>query len=202
MFLLPVSFGQALTIIAAVLIGITLPITAVQILWVNMITAVTLGLALAFEPGEPDLMDRKPRPPDAPLLSGFLVWRILFVSLLLVAGAFGLFMLERAAGAPIEVARTVAVNAVVAGEIVYLINARYITNSSLSLRGLFGSRIVLVTIALVIVFQALFTYLPLLNALFGTAALTLDHWLRIAGFAVALFLAVEIEKAIVRGISR
>ena len=105
-------------IVAAILLGQTLPITPVQILWVNMITVVTLGIALAFESTETDVMTQRPRAPGAPILSAFLTWRVVFVALLLLAGAFGLFTWQRAAGASLDAARTVAVNTLVPGEIV------------------------------------------------------------------------------------
>jgi magnesium-transporting ATPase (P-type) len=70
LFALPTNAGEVGVLVAAVLMGLTLPITPVQVLWVNMVTAVTLGLALAFEPAEEELMQRPPRPPDEPLLIG------------------------------------------------------------------------------------------------------------------------------------
>jgi potassium/sodium efflux P-type ATPase len=126
LFILPTNGGETLTLIAAILLGRALPITPVQILWVNMITAVTLALALAFEPSEGDVMKRPPRAPNAPILSGFLLWRIAFVSLIIVVGVFGLYLWERSRGADIEFARTVAVNTLVMFEVFYLLNARYI----------------------------------------------------------------------------
>ncbi|MBE9553214.1 MAG: cation-transporting P-type ATPase [Proteobacteria bacterium] len=196
--LLPTSGGEALTILAAVLLAQELPITPVQILWVNMITAITLGLALAFEPAEAGVMKRPPRPPDAPILSAFFTWRIVYVSILLLAGTFGLFEWERSVGASLEAARTVAVNTLVAGEIVYLFNCRRITEKSWTRDGLFGSRPVLIAVALVVVFQLLFTYLPVMQILFHTTPIDLGAWSRIILFALCLFVLVELEKAATR----
>jgi len=201
LFILPTSGGEALTIMAAIALGYTLPITPVQILWVNMVTAVTLGLALAFEPAEADVMARRPRRPDEPILTGFLVWRVVFVSALLVAGVFGLFLLAGPA-ADIEAARTVAVNALVAGEIVYLVNSRRMRGPAWTLDGLFGSRPVLLAIAAVVLFQALFTYLPVLQGLFGAAPIGWAAWGRVAAFALVLFTLVEAEKAVTRRAAR
>ncbi len=125
LFILPTNGGEALTILAAIALGTMLPVTAAQILWVNMITAVTLALALVFEPAESDVMRRKPRDVHAPMLSGFMTWRILFVSVLMVIGTFGLFLWERLQGTDIETARTVAVNTLVIAEVFYLFNTRY-----------------------------------------------------------------------------
>ncbi|MCK4866951.1 MAG: cation-transporting P-type ATPase [Alphaproteobacteria bacterium] len=196
--LLPTSIGEALTILAAVLLAQALPITPVQILWINMITAVTLGMALAFEPTEAGVMERPPRSPDAPILSAFLTWRIVFVSMLLLVGTFGLFKLELAFGASLDAARTVAVNTLVAGEIVYLFNCRRITEKSWTRDGLFGSRPVLIAVALVIGFQLLFTYLPVMQVLFHTTPIDFEAWARIILFALCLFILVELEKAATR----
>jgi magnesium-transporting ATPase (P-type) len=198
LFILPTNGGEALTIVLAILLGRSLPITAVQVLWVNMITAVTLALALAFEPIEAGTMKRPPRSPDDGLLSRALIARIAYVSGILVAGTFGLFLWERAAGSGIEVARTVAVNTLVLFEAFYLLNTRYLLEPSYTRRGLFGSRPVLIAIGLVLMFQMLFTYAPVMQALFGTAAIDAASWLVITAVASTVFVAVEIEKAIRR----
>jgi len=198
LFVLPTNGGEALTIIAAIILGRLLPITAVQILWVNMITAVTLALALAFEPPESNVMRRPPRDPLEPMLSGFLIWRIAFVSLILVSGTFGMFLWEREHGASIELARTVAVNTLVMFEIFYLLNARYLLAPSLTLEGLSGNRYVLLAIGLLVVFQILFTYLPPMQVLFGTADIGIDAWLRILAVGSSVLILVELEKAVIR----
>ena len=196
LFILPTNGAEALVVIIAIALGRLLPMSPVQILWVNMITAVTLAIALAFEPPEPDIMKRPPRPRQEPLLSGFLIWRILFVSVLLVIYAYGLFLWHREAGAAIELARTVAVNALVGGEIVYLFNTRFLVASSLTPQGLFGSRPALVATLLVSLFQLAFTYLPAFQKLFGTQALGLTDWLPILAGGVLVFLLIELEKAL------
>ncbi len=201
-FILPTNGGEGLVIVAAVLFGSVLPITPVQILWVNMITAVTLGLALAFEPAESDVMARPPRRPDEPLLSRFLLWRIALVSLAMLAGTFGLFLYERAQGASIETARTVAVNALVALEIFYLFNTRHLTASALSREAWLGNRVVLLAVAAVVLFQLLFTYAWPLQALFATTALEAAAWGRILVVAAAAFVLVELEKWLLRRRSR
>ncbi len=198
MFVLPTNGGEAMTIVAAILLGRLLPITPVQILWVNMITAVTLALTLAFEPPESDVMQRAPRDPREPILSGFLLWRILFVSLILVAGTFGNFLWEREHGASIETARTVAVNTLVMFEIFYLISARYLTAPALTRAALGGNRYVYPAIAVLIVFQLLFTYVPFMQLLFGTTGIDAAAWLRILLSAATVLVLVEAEKALLR----
>jgi magnesium-transporting ATPase (P-type) len=195
LFILPTSAAEALTIMLAVLFGYVLPITPVQILWINMITAVTLGLALAFEPAEDDVMARPPRPAGEALLSRFLLWRTGFVALLLLAGTFGLFVEAETGGDSLERARTIAVNMLVLFEIVYLVNCRRMVASVVNRSGLLGSRAVLIAIATVLVLQMLFTYAPPMQALFGAAPLGLLPWLKIALAAGLVFALIELEKA-------
>jgi magnesium-transporting ATPase (P-type) len=198
LFILPTNGGQAFTLLAAIAFGTLLPITPVQILWVNMVTAVTLALALAFEPGEPGVMARPPRRSDAPILSGFLVWRVAFVSALLVLAVFGLFAFARSRGVPLEEARTLAVNALVAGEILYLFSARRLDGPALSAHALATARPAAVAVALVAVMQLAFTYWPVMQILFGTAALPAGAWAWIVGAAFAVFALIELEKALMR----
>ncbi|MGJ0453856.1 MAG: HAD-IC family P-type ATPase [Methylocystis sp.] len=198
LYILPTNGGEGLTVIAAIAMGETLPVTPVQILWINLITAVTLGLALAFEPPTKGVMLRPPRPSGEPILSRYFVWRIVFVSFMMLIATFGLYELEKARGMGLDSARTVAVNTLVACEVAYLFNARFLSESSLSLKGLFGSRAVLISVAIVVVLQAMFTYAPFMQALFNTTPLDPEIWWHIAGASVVLFLLVEVEKAIFR----
>ncbi len=195
-FLLPTNGGEALVIIAALLLGRTLPITPLQILWVNMVTAVTLAMAMAFEPPESNLMDRPPRSSGEPLLPFRLIARAAWGSLLLAGGAFPLFLWARASGAGLETARTLAVNALIAGEVFYLFNSRRIDSHSFSLRLLFSNPAALIAVGAMAVCQAVFTYLPLFNNLFGTAPLSARSWIPILAVGVAIFLLVEAEKFI------
>ena len=199
LFILPTNGGEALAIIAAVLLGFQeLPLTALQILWVNMITAVTLALSLAFEPSESDVMQRPPRHRHEAVLTPMFVWRIAFVSVILLIGTFGLFMWEINHGAEIERARTIAVNTLIYFEIFYLFNARYITAPVLNRDGLFGNKYVLIAVAILVVFQLAFTYWGPLQTLFGTTAITAFDWLRIVLVASSVLFLVEIEKAVFR----
>ncbi|WP_374344214.1 cation-transporting P-type ATPase [Azonexus sp.] len=197
-YVLPTSIGQAAMVLIAVLLGVTLPITPVQILWVNMVTAVTLSLAIAFERPEPGLMSRPPRDPGEPLVNGFMLWRIAFVTVLLVATSFGIFLWESERGAELAVARTAAVNMLVVGQIFYLFNCRRLTASVLSGEGMLGNRHALQAIAALLVLQFAFTHLPFKQELFGTAGLDAAAWLRIGLAGFGLFLMVELEKALWR----
>ncbi len=199
LFILPTNGGEALVVLSAIVLGFhEFPLTPVQILWVNMITAVTLALALAFEPPEPGVMGRPPRNARQPVLTPLFLWRIGYVSVILMAGTFGMFLWEQRQNATIEEARTVAVNTLVMFEIFYLFSARYITAPVLNRQGLLGNSYVLYAVGLLVVFQLAFTYLPALQALFGTAAISAGVWLRIVLVAVSVLFIVELEKMLVR----
>jgi magnesium-transporting ATPase (P-type) len=198
-FILPTNGGQSFTIISAILLGFSLPLTAVQVLWVNMITAVTMALALAFEPTEKGVMKRKPRPPDEALLTPFLLWRILFVTVILVSGTFGLFLWEILwQGAHEEKARTVAVNTLVLYQIFYLFNCRRLIDPVYGVDGIFGSRYILMAIAAAVVLQLLFTYAPPFQVMFHTRAIGIDDWALILLVTFPVFFLVEIEKWVLR----
>ncbi len=199
LFILPTNGGEALIILAAILLGFKeLPLIPVQILWVNMITAVTLALALAFEPPEKNVMLRPPRDAHEPMLTPHFIWRIIFVSIILMSGTFGLFLWEMDSGASIEHARTVAVNTLVMFEIFYLFNSRYITASVFNWAGFTGNRYILIAIAVLIVFQLSFTYLPPMQLLFGTTAIDAEIWLRILLVSSSVLFLVELEKYFAR----
>ncbi|MCQ9376875.1 cation-transporting P-type ATPase [Methyloversatilis sp. XJ19-49] len=201
-FILPTGGGEAGILVAAILLGLTLPITPAQILWVNMVTAVTLSLALAFETPEADIMRRPPRDPDEPLLTRFLLWRIVFVSLLLVTGGLFLFLRILDEGGSLELARTVVVNTLVFGEIVYLFNVRHLTASSLTFEGVTGNRYVLLAILVLLVLQGLFNYLPAAQMLFGTAPPQTNDWWPVLVFGALLMVIIELEKLAVRSWAR
>jgi magnesium-transporting ATPase (P-type) len=193
-FLLPINGGESLSLVIAILFGLTLPITAAQILWVNMVSSVALGLALAFEPPEAGVMRRPPRKAGESMLSAVVVWRILLVSVLFTAGVFGQFMLAQYQGASLEVARTMAVNTLVAMEVFYLFSVRYSYGSSITFKGLLGTPAVLYSITAVAVFQLIFTYTPWMSAAFGSQPLSPWQILQITGFGVAVLLMIELDK--------
>ncbi|HEX7304977.1 HAD-IC family P-type ATPase, partial [Lentzea sp.] len=188
---LPTNMAEGLVILTAILLGAALPILPVQILWINMTTAVALGLTLAFEPREPGVMTRPPLPPSLPLLTRSLVGRILFVSAILLACSFGAFRWQLSAGASLEVARTVAVNVFVGAQIAYLANCRSLER----VRPRTGpNRWLLVGVALTAVLQLVLTYVPVMNALFHTAPLGWQPWLVVAALSGASYVLVELDK--------
>ncbi len=199
LFILPTNGGEALIILAAIAFGFhQMPLIPVQILWVNMVTAVTLALSLAFEPPEQNVMQRPPRDAHEPILTGYLIWRIAYVSMILMGGTFGLFIWEMEEGASIEHAQTVAVNTLIMFEVFYLFNSRYITDSVINWEGLSGNRYVLIAIAILIILQLGFTYLSPMQSLFGSTAIDFTIWLRIVLVASSVLFLVELEKYVVR----
>lgn len=198
LFILPTNGGEAGVILMAIFAGLALPVTARQILWVNMVTAVTLALALAFEPAEPGVMRRPPRPPEQPLVTRALGARIAYVTALMIAATFFVFEWELGRGSSLETARTAAVNMLVFGEIVYLFNVRRFTASSLDVSVLYGNRVALGMSALLVALQLLYTYAPPLQSLFASQGLDALSWLMIAALGAIKFLAVEAEKALLR----
>jgi magnesium-transporting ATPase (P-type) len=198
LFMLPTNGGEALIVIAAILFQLTLPLTAAQVLWINMVTSSALGLALAFEPAEPGIMRRRPRPPSAPLLSRLGVWRIVLVSVAMMVSGLGLFLWALGQGTSLEAARTMAVNTVVMAEMFYLLGSRHVTDTVLSREGLLGNPYVLLSLAACVPLQLAFTYWPFLQEVFGSAALTGTQWLWVVAAGSLTFWVVELEKAVLR----
>jgi magnesium-transporting ATPase (P-type) len=190
---LPTNFGEGLVVLAAIVAGVALPMTPLQILWVNMATAILLGMTLAFEPVQPTVMNRPPRPPGVSILDAPLVIRIILVSAIMLAGSFGLFVWHRAHGASLAEARTVAMNVFVAIEIVYLLNCRSLTGSFWSV-GAFSNRWVWAGMGSMLALQLLMTYLPVMNRVFATAPIGFGAWIEIALVAVSASAAVALEK--------
>jgi cation-transporting ATPase F len=190
---LPTNGGEGLVILAAIMAGVALPILPVQILWINMTTAVLLGLMLAFEPGEKDVMNYPPRKPDSPILSGILIGRIGLVSFLMLAAVFIIFNWQKSIGYPLDVARTVAVNLFIMIELTYLFNCRSLTRSMFKI-GIFSNPWVLVGSGLMIVLQLLFTYAPFMNKVFHSAPVSASDWFLIVGIAVTVYGVIGLEK--------
>ncbi len=195
---IPTNGGEVLTVIAAILFNFTMPMTPAQILWINMILTVTLGLVLAFEPSEPNVMRRPPRAANAGLLSPFLVWRILFVSLIFLICALSIFFYALNRGLDVDTARTMVVNTIVVLEIFYLFNVRYLHMTSFSWRGALGTPPVLIAIAVVILAQFAFTYLPIMQRLFATKPVSPMDGMLIIAVGIVSMIILEGEKHLMR----
>ncbi len=180
-------------LLTAIVLGLPLPLLPLQLLWINL-TDTLLGLSLAFEPKEGDVMSRPPRPPKQPLLPWPLIWRAGLVSFIMVGGGLGLFLWELHVAQTGEVvARTVAVNVIVLIQIFYLFNCRSLHRTAFAI-GLFTNRWVIAGSLAMVGAQLLFTYAPVMHRLFHSAPISGEAWLRIVGVAAAVYVAVEIEK--------
>ncbi len=189
----PTNAGEGLILLFSILAGLSLPALPVQLLWVNLATAVMLGMFLVFEPKEKDLMLRPPRDPKQPIMTFPLFMRTGLVTLILLAGGIGLFLWEQKNGATLEQARTIVINTIVVVEIFYLLNCRSLTRSMMSI-GVFSNRWMLAGIAAMVTAQWLFTYAPLMNRLFHSAPIPAEAWIRIGGVGLLAYSAVGLEK--------
>jgi magnesium-transporting ATPase (P-type) len=199
---LPTNAGESMVVVLALLLGLALPITAVQILWINLITGITLGMALAFEPTEVGTMSRPPRSRNAPILSGGLVWHVVLVATLFLAAVFGIFTYAIDKGHPLALAQTMAMNTLVVLEIFHLFFIRNIHSTSLTWAAAWGTRVVWSVVLVITAAQFAVTYLPLLQAVLGTRPVPLMDGLLILAVGSAFFVLVEIEKQIRLGLRR
>ncbi|MDG5766902.1 cation-transporting P-type ATPase [Balneolales bacterium ANBcel1] len=197
LFLLPTNGAQALLIISAIVLGLTMPVSPVQILWVNMVTAVTLALALPFEPTEAGVMKRKPRDADAPIIDRYFVWRLLFVSVIIGGFALGTFFYLYVNGQAQELASTVAINVLVVSQAFYLLNCRNLHNFTIG-RNFFSNKVVFLAIAVLAVLQSGFVYAPFMNSWFGTEPVNGFYWMWALAAGLTVFVLVELEKVLFR----
>jgi magnesium-transporting ATPase (P-type) len=197
-FILPTNGAEGLVVLVAVVFGFVLPLTPVQILWVNMITAVTLALALAFEPAEPGLMSRPPRKTGTAILDARFLWRIAFVSGMIGLATIAVFLVERRLGMELALARTLAVNTLVFGQLFYLFNSRFLHESSIGLSRLLANPVAWLMVGVLLLLQLLFVYAPFMHLWFGSASLAARHWLIPIGIGIFVFFAVELEKGLLR----
>ncbi|RSM38157.1 carbonate dehydratase [Amycolatopsis balhimycina DSM 5908] len=192
---LPANIGEGMVVLVAILLGVTLPIVPVQILWINMTTAVFLGLTMAFEPTEAGIMQRPPRPPKRPLFTGALLRRVVLVSLLLIMAAFAAYQAQLAAGVSLAAARTSAINVFVGVQAAYLLSCRSLDRPVL-LAWPGRSRMFALGVGLTAGLQLVLTYVPVMNTWFHTAPVGAGSWLWVLGAAVVAFLVVEADKLV------
>lgn len=197
---LPTNAGESTVVVLALLLGLSLPVTAVQILWINLITAITLGLALAFEPTEAGTMARPPRRRDAPLLSGGLVWQVILIAALFLAATFGIFNYALGKGYSLQLAQTMAMNMLVVLEIFNLFFIRNMHGTSLTWAAVRGTPVVWAVVIAVTIAQFAVTYLRPLQAVLGTESVPFWDGMLIVAVGAAFFALIEIEKQIRLGL--
>jgi magnesium-transporting ATPase (P-type) len=190
---LPTNLGEGLLIMLAIFLGLVLPIIPVQILWINMTTAILLGLMLAFEPTEHGIMSRPPRDPRKAIITPMLVLRLVLVSVIMAAGGFWIYDHIIEGGGSVAEARTIVVNVVVFTELFYLFNCRSLTRSPWAIGFLSNRWAVLGSLAMAAL-QILLTHTPIMNRWFGTAPITGVEWLKVLGVSLFAYAVIEIEK--------
>lgn len=195
LFILPTNGAESFLIMASILFGTMIPLIPVQILWVNMVTSITISLALAFESIEPDAMKRPPRSPKAPLLSGYFIWRIIFVSVLIGGGTLAMNINLLNNGVSETIVKTITLNTIVIAQMFHLFNSRSVNRFAFS-KDFFSNKMVFIVSGLLILLQLSITYLPFMNQAFSTVPLNPNYWIYPISIGVAVFILVEIEKAI------
>jgi magnesium-transporting ATPase (P-type) len=197
-FLLPTNGAQSLVILIAVVFGLTLPLTSVQVLWVNMVTAVTLSLALAYEPAERGIMKRAPRKSGGPIINGQELMFVLIVSFLIGGATMGVFYGVAGTGVDVNYARTEAVLMLALGQLAYLLNCRFMSGSSVTLDVFRGNRMIWISAGALLVLQLIFTYVPVMNTLFESRPLAAQSWILPTVLSIVIFFAIEILKGLFR----
>ncbi len=197
LFLLPTNGGQALLVAMSILLGAAAPLSPVQILWVNMVVAITLSLAIAFEPLEESTMKRPPRPANVPLLSRYYIFRVIFVSIIIGGGSLWINYMLGDFDYSTDKLQTITLNAIVMAQLFHLYNCRTELAPAFN-RHFFDNKIAFLVSALLIALQLFITYVPFMHTLFGTASLTWEDWIYPVAFGAVVFIIVEIEKAISR----
>ena len=193
-FLLPTNGAQSLVVLVAILLGFALPLATVQILWVNLVSGVTLSLALAYEKAEPGIMDRPPRASGGSVLSRSAFVHVVLASLFIGGATLAVSFIMRAQNASESTAQTATVTILVLGQLAYLFNCRFLSRSSFTLDVLRGNRALWVAVGSLLSFQMLFTYAPFMHRIFGSTPIGWAEWGLAAAFAAAVFVSVEAMK--------
>jgi magnesium-transporting ATPase (P-type) len=197
LFMLPTNGAEALLVAGSILLGIAVVLTPVQILWVNLITAVTISFALVFEKLEKGAMSRPPRPRKAALLNGYYIFRIVYVSLIIGFSSIYVAVNLTNQGYDHSVIQTIVLNTIVFAEVFYLYNCRSERDAALA-KGFFSNKVAFVVTGVLILLQLGLTYVPILHTAFGTASLDLEYWIIPIVVGLAVFIIVEIEKYFTR----
>jgi Ca2+-transporting ATPase len=181
-FILPVNGGESMTILLSTLLARELPILSLQILWLNMLNSITMTVPLAFEPKSRQVMQQPPRHPNEALLSGSRIKRILAISLFNWIVIFGVFEYIRSSTGDVNLARTMAINSLIAGRIFYLLSiSQLVPNLIAKMDGTIQDNVDIPAIGLgivgAVILQIIFSHVPLINDIFSTAPLSFNQWL-------------------------
>lgn len=201
LFILPTNVSEGLLIFVSILFGTTIPLTPVQILWVNMITAVTISLAIAFEKLEPGTMERPPRKAQSPLLSGYYIFRIVFASTIIGGGILWMNSVLESRGYEQGILQTMTLQALVISQLLYLFNCRSERRFALN-RDFFSNKAAFIVSVILLVVQLAVTYVPFMNILLGTEPIALGYWVWPLLIGLSVFIIVELEKWLMRSMER
>ncbi len=191
LYLLPTSFAEGLIVVFSILLQQTMPMTAIQLLWINMVSALTLQLAFIFEPAEPGIMNRPPRQTTEKLMNRHDIFQMMYVSVIIAAGSLVVFELfDNSVG--FSVASTMAVNTIIFGKIFYLFNIR--TEASVWSKSFWTNPMAFGAIGLMVMLQIVFTYVPFMNAIFSTEALSLSNWFVVIVIGLIVLIITELDK--------
>jgi len=201
MFILPTNGAEAIVIVSAIIFGMTLPVTPVQILWINMVTAITLAISLAFEPMEENTMEMPPRDPNTSIIGGYFLFRILYVAGIIGGITVYVFNFYNNGDGSTALARTIAVNTLVIGELFYLFNSRKVHETTVT-HGFFKNKAVFISSGALIIFQLAFNYFPFMQVWFGSKSTSLNQWIFPVLCGLGIFIFVEVEKLIIQKIRK
>jgi cation-transporting ATPase F len=197
---LPTNLGEGLVILLAIMLGITLPILPVQILWINMSTAIFLGMTLVFESGEENIMRRPPRDPKKPIFNMAMIYQMIVVGIYLLIASYGMFNYALSSGYSHEYARTVAVNIFVFIELFYLFNCKELQRSVFK-TNLFNNPFLLIGVSIMALMQLSFTNLEFMNTTFKSEPLDLITWVEILFISFGVLFVVEIKRYLEKQLS-
>lgn len=193
LFILPTNVSEGMLIFISILIGTTIPLTPVQILWVNMITAVTISLAIVFEKLEPGTMERPPRKVNSRLLSGYAIFRIAFVSLIICGGILWMNTILAQQNFDEKTLQTLTLQTLVISQLFYLFNCRNEWRFALN-RDFFSNKAAFIVSGILVGVQLAVTYVPFMNTVLGTEPISFDNWGWPLMIGSSVFVLVELEK--------
>lgn len=200
-FALPTAFAQGLLVVGAILFDIPLPLTSVQILWLNMVTTITLSFALGFEPLAKEAMQRPPRDPKENILDKYAIFRIIYVSLMIAILGFAVDKLLINEGVSEAGVQTTLLNAIVFAQAFYMINCRELFKFSIN-KTILQNKVLWLSLLILIILQAAVIYLPPMHFILGTTAITIRQLMLTFAIGITVFIIVEIEKFITRSIKK
>jgi P-type Ca2+ transporter type 2C len=189
-FLFSCNVIEILVVFLTIILGMPLPVLALQILWLNLVVDVFPAISLAWEPGEPDIMKRKPRDPQESIINRPFLMKILGNGFIIGLGSFAVFSLALFQGFDVITARTMAFTTMAFGQFMHVFNVRQKDTFGLN-RSVLKNRYLLGALLISGSLQLAAVYLPVLNKVIGTVPITAGHWVYIITGSVLPTLAIQ-----------